>query len=80
MQLDALAFGAHPDDVELTCGGTLIKLIDQNYRIGVIALTQGEAGTLGNASTRAMEFKKSASSILFSKKEQNILTFKRILF
>ena len=31
MQLDALAFGAHPDDVELTCGGTLIKLIDQNF-------------------------------------------------
>ena len=60
MQLDALAFGAHPDDVELTCGGTLIKLIDQNYKIGVITLTQGEAGTLGNASTRAMEFKKSA--------------------
>ncbi len=61
MKLDALAFGAHPDDVELTCGGTLIKLIDQNHKIGVIALTQGEAGTLGNASTRAMEFKKAAN-------------------
>ena len=60
MQLDALAFGAHPDDVELTCGGTLIKLIDQNYRIGVISLTKGEAGTLGNMPTRAMEFEKSA--------------------
>jgi bacillithiol biosynthesis deacetylase BshB1 len=60
MKLDALAFGAHPDDVELTCGGTLIKLIDQNHKIGVIALTQGEAGTLGNASTRAIEFKKAA--------------------
>lgn len=63
VQLDALAFGAHPDDVELTCGGTLIKLRARNYDIGVIALTQGEAGTLGSAAIRATEFEEAADII-----------------
>jgi len=60
MQLDALAFGAHPDDVELTCAGTLIKLANRGYRTGVCALTQGEMGTRGNAETRRQEFEAAA--------------------
>jgi len=41
-QLDAIAVGAHPDDVEIACGGTLAKLVRQGYRVGIIDLTDGE--------------------------------------
>ena len=41
-QLDVIAVGAHPDDVEIGCGGTLAKLVKQGYRVGVIDLTDGE--------------------------------------
>lgn len=60
MDLDALAFGAHADDVELGCGGTLIKLAGLGYKTGVIVLTRGEMGTRGDAETRAREFEDSA--------------------
>jgi len=56
MILDALAFGAHADDAELSCGGTLIKLAGMGYKTGVIALTRGETGTRGSAELRAKEF------------------------
>lgn len=55
MQLDILAFGAHPDDVELSCGGTLIKQVEEGKKIGLIDLTQGEMGTRGTAETRRTE-------------------------
>ena len=42
MKLDILAFGAHPDDIELGCGGTIIKHIDKGQKVGIIDLTQGE--------------------------------------
>lgn len=58
--LDVLAFGAHPDDVELTCAGTLIKLARHGYRTGVAALTAGELGTRGDAALRAREFEAAA--------------------
>ena len=60
MDLDALAFGAHADDVELGCGGTLIKLASLGHKTGVIVLTRGEMGTRGDAETRAREFEDSA--------------------
>jgi N-acetylglucosamine malate deacetylase 1 len=63
MDLDALAFGAHADDVEITCGGTIIKLAALGYKIGVIALTRGEMATRGTPEIRAVEFKKSAEII-----------------
>ena len=56
MQLDVLAFGAHPDDVELTCAGTIIKLGAKGYKTGVIALTRGEMGTRGTPEIRQQEF------------------------
>ena len=56
MRLDVIAFGAHPDDVELGCGGTIIKLGAQGYKTGVVALTRGEMGTRGSAEIRAREF------------------------
>ena len=56
VKLDVIAFGAHPDDVELGCGGTIIKLGAQGYTTGVVALTRGEMGTRGTAEIRAQEF------------------------
>jgi bacillithiol biosynthesis deacetylase BshB1 len=53
--LDALAVGAHPDDVELACGGTLVKLISLGYRVGVLDMARGEMGTRGSAEIRASE-------------------------
>jgi len=55
MPLDILAIAAHRDDVELTCGGTLVKAVDQGYRAGILDLTQGEMGTRGTAELRAQE-------------------------
>jgi bacillithiol biosynthesis deacetylase BshB1 len=55
MKLDLLAIAAHPDDVELTCGGTLIKMAQLGYKTGVLDLTAGEMGTRGTPETRAKE-------------------------
>ena len=55
MKLDVLAFGAHPDDVELGCGGTIAKKVAQGKKIGIIDLTRGELGTRGTAETRDEE-------------------------
>ena len=60
MNLDVLAFGAHADDVELACGGTLIKLGGLGHRTGVVALTRGEMGTRGGPEIRAREFDRAA--------------------
>ncbi len=53
--LDVLAIAAHRDDVEQTCGGTLLKMAQQGRRTGVLDLTQGEMGTRGTALDRARE-------------------------
>jgi bacillithiol biosynthesis deacetylase BshB1 len=53
--VDILAFGAHPDDVELGCSGTLVKATANGKRVAVVDLTQGELGTRGNATTRLQE-------------------------
>ena len=50
-----MAFGPHPDDIELGCGGTLIKLADAGYRCALVDLTRGEMGTRGTVETRAAE-------------------------
>src|SRR3954462_564415 len=53
--LDVLAVGAHPDDLEILCGGTLAKLVKQGYRVGMIDLTSGEPTPRGTPETRAAE-------------------------
>jgi N-acetylglucosamine malate deacetylase 1 len=53
--LDVLAIAAHRDDVEQTCGGTLLKMAQQGRRTGILDLTQGEMGTRGTAADRARE-------------------------
>lgn len=55
MKLDILAFGAHPDDVELSASGTLAKQADLGYKTGIIDLTQGELGTRGTPELRIEE-------------------------
>ena len=60
MELDVLAFAAHRDDIELTCGGAMIKLVDQGYRTGIVDLTAGEMGTRGSVQERAREAEEAA--------------------
>lgn len=55
MKVDILAFGAHPDDVELGCGGTLSLLVEEGKTVAIVDLTKGELGTRGTDKTRAEE-------------------------
>ena len=55
MKLDILAFAAHPDDVELTMGGTVLLQSRMGRKVGIVDLTRGELGTRGNAETRIAE-------------------------
>ena len=55
MVLDILVFGAHPDDVELGCSGTIIKEVQKGRKVGIIDLTRGELGTRGTKTTRDAE-------------------------
>jgi bacillithiol biosynthesis deacetylase BshB1 len=69
LKLDLLAFGAHPDDVEIAIGGTLAKHIHLNYNAGVVDLTRGELGSHGDAEIRAQEADKSAKVLKLSVRE-----------
>lgn len=60
MTLDLLAIAAHPDDVELTCGGTMLKMAKLGYKTGILDLTAGEMGTRGTPQIRAREAAKAA--------------------
>ena len=63
MSLDILAFGAHPDDVELACAGTLIKAARRGLATGVISLTHGEMGSRGTLEARATEFDSASAAM-----------------
>ncbi|GHT98220.1 MAG: bacillithiol biosynthesis deacetylase BshB1 [Hydrotalea flava] len=60
MKLDILAFGVHPDDVELGCSGTIMAAAAEGKKVGVVDLTKGELGTRGTAETRLQESAKAA--------------------
>lgn len=62
--LDILAIAAHPDDVEQTCGGTLIKMAETGYRTGVLDLTAGDMGSRGNPTLRIQESEAAAAKML----------------
>ncbi len=66
-----LAFASHPDDVELSCAGTIIKHIAAGYKTGIIDLTRGELGTRGNAAIREQEASK-ASEIMGINVRENL--------
>jgi bacillithiol biosynthesis deacetylase BshB1 len=55
MSLDVLAIAAHPDDIEQTCGGTLIRMAERGYRTGALDLTAGDMGTRGTPDERLAE-------------------------
>lgn len=55
VKLDILAFGVHPDDVELGCAGTVLSAVADGKKVGIVDLTQGELGTRGSAEMRAVE-------------------------
>lgn len=63
MSLDVLAIGAHPDDVELGCGGTLALLARQGRRVGILHLTRGERGTRGTEQERRAEAERAAGAL-----------------
>ena len=69
MKVDILAIGAHPDDVELGCGGTLAKLISEGKKVAIIDLTEGELGTRGTAETRKEEAANAAKILEVSARE-----------
>ena len=66
MAIDLLAIAAHPDDVEQTCGGTLIKMAEAGYSTGVLDLTAGDMGTRGTPSQRCEESQAAAKHMLLS--------------
>ena len=63
MKLDILAFGAHPDDVELGCGGTIAKEIANGKKVGIVDLTRGELGTRGTPELRIKESENASKTI-----------------
>lgn len=70
-KLHILAFGAHPDDVELSCSGTLLKHLALGHQVGIIDLTRGELGTRGTSKTRDLETK-NATSIMRIRYRENL--------
>ncbi len=60
MKLDILAFAAHPDDAEMSCGGTIARHIKLGKKVGIIDLTRGELGTRGTSEIREQEARKSS--------------------
>ena len=69
LPLDILAIAAHRDDVEQTCGGTLLKMAQRGHRTGILDLTQGEMGTRGTAKDRAREAAEAATILCVSRRE-----------
>ncbi|HWP43789.1 MAG TPA: bacillithiol biosynthesis deacetylase BshB1 [Blastocatellia bacterium] len=63
MRLDALAIGAHPDDVEFNCGGTILKLVSLGYKVGILDMARGEMGTRGTAEIRTREAQEAAQKL-----------------
>lgn len=70
MKIDILAIGVHPDDVELSCAGTILKHIALKKKVGILDLTLGELGTRGSAVIRTKEAKKAAKILGVSFREQ----------
>jgi N-acetylglucosamine malate deacetylase 1 len=69
MKLDLLAIAAHPDDVELTCGGTLLVAAEQGYKTGIMDLTAGEMGTRGTPEIRLKEAAEAARILRVAHRE-----------
>jgi len=68
--VDAIFFAAHADDIELACGGTIVKFVDDGRRVGLVDLTRGEMGTRGTRATRLRESRVSARILGATFREQ----------
>jgi len=73
MKLDVLIFAAHPDDAELSMGGTIAKFTESGFKVGIIDLTQGEMGTRGSAEIRKNEAADSAEILKISVRENLLI-------
>ncbi len=71
MKLDILAFASHPDDIELSCSGTIISHIKQGYKVGIVDLTKGELGTRGTPEIRLKE-SEAASKVMGIHARENL--------
>jgi bacillithiol biosynthesis deacetylase BshB1 len=69
MKIDVIFFAAHPDDAELSCGGTIAKLINSGKSVGIIDLTEGELSTRGTLKLRKIESKRASSVLKLSLRE-----------
>ncbi len=69
MQLDVLVFAAHPDDAELSMGGTIARLTNSDFKVGIIDLSRGELGTRGSSDTRKEEAHKASAILKLSVRE-----------
>jgi bacillithiol biosynthesis deacetylase BshB1 len=74
LKLDVLAIGAHPDDIELTCAGTLVGLSRHGRNVGIVDLTAGELGTRGSRETRLDEARKAATIMGVARRDNLGLT------
>lgn len=76
--VDALAIGAHPDDIELVVGGTLLKLVSMGYKTAVLDMARGEMGTRGTPEIRAAEAQASAQVLKLTARDNLALPDSRI--
>ncbi len=70
-KLDILAFGVHPDDVELGCSGTILASVAEGKKVGIVDLTRGELGTRGSAEIRRDEAADAARVLQASVREKS---------
>ena len=77
MSLDVLAIAAHPDDIEQTCGGTLIAMAEKGYRTGALDLTAGDMGTRGTPEQRLAEFSSCRPAAEITKTSYSVALFGR---
>ena len=78
MKLDILAFAAHPDDVEMSCGATIAKYASLGKKVGIVDFTQGQMGTRGTPELRLQEAERSAKILKLAAREN--LGFEDIYF
>ncbi|MFY0654741.1 MAG: bacillithiol biosynthesis deacetylase BshB1 [Cyclobacteriaceae bacterium] len=78
MKLDVLVFAAHPDDAELSCGGTILSLVESGKKVGIVDLTRGEMGTRGTPDERYMEAVAAGRTLGISVREN--LAFEDVFF
>lgn len=78
MSLDVLAIAAHPDDVEQTCGGTLIRMAEMGYRTGVLDLTAGDMGTRGTPEQRIAESQEAGRHMRLSWRDNQLMPDARL--